>query len=116
MKVLRAALVSSVFCVSCGAASPPKDLRPIVANKAAFELSCSADQLKITELSDASQENMGAVSDAKTFGVEGCGKRASYNAWCVKPMMMDESCGATQTSAPIASPAPSAAPAAAPAP
>ena len=109
-------LVSVVATVSCGGASVTQDLRPVVAKKAAFDLACSEEQLKIIELGDSSNANMAGAATTKTFGVEGCGRRASYYASCVKPMMMNEMCTAMQTSAPIASPAASAAPARQPAP
>jgi hypothetical protein len=54
---------------------------------------------------------MAGSSTSKSYGVEGCGKRASYNAYCVKPMMMAETCNALQTSAPVSTPGGGGAPA-----
>lgn len=47
-------------------------------------------QRTVTELNDNSNSNMAGAVNSKSFGVEGCGKRASYSAYCVKPMMMNE--------------------------
>lgn len=90
------------FLLAAGCATAhTTDLRPLVAAKAAFELGCSAENLKITQLEDKSQGNMAGSVDNKSFGVEGCGKRASYDASCVRPMMMNETCAANQTSTPV---------------
>lgn len=107
MRISCMAVVSAIFCISCAGASPAKDLRPIVAKRAAFELSCSADQLQIIEFSHTSS----MAGTEKTFGVEGCGKRASYRAWCTTPSAMGGStCDAVQASAPTVSSAPASAP------
>jgi hypothetical protein len=42
-----------------------------VQTRAAFDLSCPAEQLVVTEL------------NASTFGAVGCGKKASYNCLCM---------------------------------
>jgi hypothetical protein len=76
--------------------SVTQDLRPIVAKKASFELACDASTLTIAEISDSSVSNMAGTANTKTFGVQGCGKRASYRAYCVKAMMQSEVCEATQ--------------------
>ena len=80
------------------------DLVPIVKKKASFELACPEAQLTVTELSDTSQRNAAGATQAKTFGVEGCGTRATYDGYCVKGMMMKRTCDARQQSAPTASP------------
>ncbi|MBT9556470.1 MAG: hypothetical protein IV100_10595 [Myxococcales bacterium] len=96
-------VIALLLAAGC-AHAPPTDLRPIVLNKASFELSCAKEQLSLSELSSQDMGNMAGASVQKTFGVEGCGKRASYRAYCVKPMMMAETCDAQQSSAPTASP------------
>jgi hypothetical protein len=113
MKALLGTIAFVFVCASCSHA-PATNLMPIVKKKAAFELGCSEAELKITELGDQSSSNMAGSSNSKNYGVEGCGKRASYNAYCVKGMMMAENCGANQTSSPVASPAAEPAPTAAP--
>ncbi len=46
------------------------DVKALITKQAAFDLSCSADQLKLSAL------------NADTFGAEGCGKKASYILVC----------------------------------
>jgi hypothetical protein len=79
------------------------DLVPIVKKKAAFDLACTETQLTVTELGDQSVNSMAGSSKSKSYGVDGCGKRASYSAWCTHAMMMGETCNAQQTSTPVAS-------------
>jgi len=97
--VLAAAvLVSS----ACAHVSTSTDLISVVRNKASFELSCPANELKITQLTGGQAMTNGfAASNQKSYGVEGCGKRASYYAYCTN-MMGSESCDAMQSSQPVA--------------
>lgn len=46
------------------------DVKGLITKQAAFDLSCSADQIKLSAL------------NADTFGAEGCGKKASYILLC----------------------------------
>lgn len=94
-----------------GCAHAKGDPITIVRTKAAFDLGCTEDQLKVTELGDKSMSNMAGGSNSKSYGVEGCGKRASYDGWCVKAMMMKETCDARQSSAPVDQPGASDSPA-----
>ena len=93
-----ASIIPLLFALSCAHVKAPTDLVPYVLRKAAFELACAADQLKVTELSDGSTQAIGGSIEQKAYGVEGCGKRVRYTAYCTHPMMMKEWCDAMQTS------------------
>jgi hypothetical protein len=54
-----------------GCASFAASKRNAVVERAAFDLSCPADKLQITPLSSEAMERA-------TYGVTGCGKKASY--------------------------------------
>lgn len=74
------------------------DLVATVKKKAAFELGCTEEELKVTELSTGMSER-GAYTalSQKSYGVDGCGKKASYNAYCTNSMG-SENCDAMQSS------------------
>lgn len=67
-KVLSIGFMGLLFV---GCASFANNKRQAVSAKAAFDLSCPADQLRLSPLSS---ENM----ERATYGVTGCGKKASY--------------------------------------
>lgn len=99
-------VIAAVLPFACAHRPPPTvDLVSIVKQKAAFELACDKADLKVAELSSGQAMSNGfAATNQKSYGVEGCGKRASYYAWCTD-MMGNQSCEAIQQTA-AASPTP----------
>lgn len=67
----RAFSIALLGCSFVGCASFANTKRNAVSSRATFDLSCPADRLQVTALSD---ENM----ERETYGVAGCGKKASY--------------------------------------
>lgn len=91
----------AVASLATGCATATKgDLIATVKRKASFELGCAAEELKVSELSNQqnSTNGFGAVSQ-NSYGVQGCGKRASYRAYCSN-IVGSENCDAMQTSQP----------------
>ncbi len=62
--IIGMALAITSLLMGCGSAAKRFDSE--LKKRAAFDLKCSEDQLKITEI------------DSKTAGVEGCNKQATY--------------------------------------
>ncbi len=97
-----AALAVAVALSGCAHVATSTDLVTVVKKKASFELSCPSAELQVVELTGGQQMTNGfAATNQKSYGVEGCGKRASYYAYCTN-MMGSESCDAMQSSQPIA--------------
>jgi len=92
-------LVLGFACAHKKASAPPTDLATVAKRKAAFELGCAETELTVTELSDSSVSR----NQKKTFGIEGCGRRASYLASCIQPPGHPEQCDALQISTPLES-------------
>src|SRR5438067_2374587 len=74
------------------------NLTALVTKKASFELRCSTNELTVTELSSTDMSNMAGSAIQKSYGVQGCAKRVSYDASCVRPLMQGEMCDAKQSS------------------
>ena len=89
-------VVATVLLSSCATMDP----RSTVLRKASFELDCPESDLKVVVLEDNSMSTLGASVDSKTYGVSGCGKRASYSGACGSAML-GGTCSAAQTSAPL---------------
>jgi hypothetical protein len=104
MSPLRLAVAVGLMFSCAHAPTPQRDLSLIVKHKAAFDLNCTEPQLTVVQLADNSSNNMAGSVDSKSFGVRGCGRRASYDAYCVDAMMSDTVCNAMQTSAPVVEP------------
>ena len=86
--------IASGCATSAGSAD---DLVNAVRRKASFELNCGQEQLAVSVLSDGQRgTNLWAATNQKSFGVLGCGRRASYYAWCVN-MVGSTSCDAVQS-------------------
>lgn len=66
-----AALLTTLGLSLTGCASFANTKRTAVSSKAAFDLGCPAEQLQLTALSSEAMERA-------TYGVTGCGKKASY--------------------------------------
>lgn len=95
-------IAAALFASACAHVATSTDLVSVVRTKASFELDCPAHELAITQLSGGQTANNGfASTNQKSYGVEGCGKRASYYAYCTN-MMGSESCEAMQSSQPTA--------------
>jgi hypothetical protein len=93
-------LAAAVLASACAHVSSNTDLVQVVRTKASFELSCPEPQLNVTPLTGGQTNSNGfAATNQKSYGVEGCGKRASYYAYCTN-MMGQESCDAMQSSQP----------------
>jgi hypothetical protein len=87
---LLIAVASTIACATATAT----DLRDIVKTRAAFDLKCEAGELTLTELSGGqSMSNGFAATEQKSYGVDGCGQRTSYYAYCTN-MLGKESCEA----------------------
>ena len=88
----------AVALSSCAHVATQTDLTSVVRQKASFELNCNAAELTITQLTGGQAMSNGfAATNQKSYGVEGCGHRASYYAWCTN-MMGSQSCDAMQSS------------------
>lgn len=93
---------AALFANACAHVATSTDLVSVVRTKASFELSCPANELTVTQLTGGQETTNGfAATNQKSYGVEGCGKRASYYAYCTN-MMGSESCDAMQSSQPVA--------------
>lgn len=92
-------LALAAFTLSaCAHVATTTDLTSVVRQKASFELNCSGPELTITQLTGGQAMSNGfAATNQKSYGVEGCGRRASYYAWCTN-MMGSQSCDAMQSS------------------
>ena len=99
MRNILFVLCSSILFACAHTPSSNVELVSVVKRKAAFELSCSESELKVTELSNGQAMTNGfAATNQKSYGVEGCGKRVSYYAYCTN-MMGSENCDAMQSGA-----------------
>jgi hypothetical protein len=95
-RILVAIVFALAALVGC-ATTTHTDLRDVVKKKAAYELRC--EELTLTELSNGQAMSNGfAATDQKSYGVDGCGQRASYQVWCTN-MLGKESCDAVSTTA-----------------
>jgi hypothetical protein len=83
--VLGLAFATLTTGLACGPASPPKAPDAVV-QRAAFDLSCPAEQLSFLAL---------AKSSPRSFGVTGCSKKATYIELCsiaMYGMITNKSC------------------------
>jgi hypothetical protein len=93
----RLAVACFLALSACAHVSTSTDLIGVVKNKASFEMNCPATELTVVPLSGGQNMTNGvAATSQKSYGVEGCGHRTSYYAWCTN-MMGSESCDAMQT-------------------
>ena len=96
--MIRLSLLAAIAFSGCAHVAAATDLTAVVRQKASFELSCAATELTITQLTGGQAMSNGfAATNQKSYGVEGCGKRASYYAYCTN-MMGSQSCDAMQSS------------------
>lgn len=65
-----------VLVAACGAPQKSNEASAVV-KRATFELQCDRDKLKWTKF------------DERSYGVSGCGKRATYVATCSNPEIQD---------------------------
>ena len=102
IRAILGAMTMAALSAGCGPVAPPKAPDAVV-QRAAFDLSCSTDQLSFIPL---------AKSSPRSFGVTGCHKRVAYVEICsiaMYGMITNKSCqwtmdGPIQTDVPAPPP------------
>jgi hypothetical protein len=92
-------VVTALATGASSCATVHADLTEIVKKRAAYDMKCDAAKLELTPLSGGMNSSIPfAATNQKSYGVDGCGQRSSYYAYCTN-MLGQESCEAMPTPA-----------------